>query len=77
MTEDIVTWIAAIFFTVSGLGLFFHYYLWLRRWPRTTGRVVGNEETVNHTGATTYDRYPRLRFETSDGVLVTLKQLTS
>ena len=62
MSEATVTLIAAMAFTVVGVGTFFHYFLWIFRWPRATGRVTGNFADLRSTDGTEYAYFPRIEF---------------
>ena len=67
MSEAIVTLIAAVAFTVVGIGTFFHYFLWIFRWPRATGRVTGNVTDLRSTGANDYAHFPLIEFRAANG----------
>ena len=68
MSQDTLVLIAAIVLTVIGCGAFFHYFLWLRLWPQTSGKVVGNEAyKSSHHGPDQWGYYPRVEFIAADG----------
>ena len=67
MSEDTITMIAAIAFTVIGVGSFFHLFLMVLRWPRATGRVIGNLAQLRSTGGNEYAHFPKIEFRAMDG----------
>jgi hypothetical protein len=67
MSGAIITLIAAIAFTVVGVGTFFHFFLWIFRWPRATGTVTGNVTSLRSTEGTEYAHFPRIEFRAADG----------
>jgi hypothetical protein len=67
MSVAIITLIAAIAFTVVGVGTFFHYFLWILWWPRATGTVTGNVTGLRSTEGTEYAHFPRIEFRAADG----------
>ena len=67
MSEATLTLIAAMAFTVVGVGTFFHYFLWIFRWPRATGRVTGNFTDLRSTNGTEYAYFPRIEFRVANG----------
>ena len=67
MTVETVTLIAAAVASIVGVGTFFHYFLMICRWPRATGRVVGNVSQMRSTEGTEYAWFPRVEFLAGDG----------
>ena len=68
MTEETITLVAAIAFTIAGLGAFIHLFLMVNGWPRASGRVVGNEAQLRSgEGADDYAFFPRVAFLAADG----------
>lgn len=68
MSTETVTLIAAIAMTVIGIGAFFHYFIWVGTWPRTSGKVVGNEaRRGSHHQNNQYSYFPRVEFIAADG----------
>ena len=68
MSEETVTLIAAIAFSVIGIGAFLHYFLTVGFWPRTTGRVIGNEaQKRTEHGFDDYAYFPLIEFIAADG----------
>ena len=67
MSEAIITLIAAIAFTVVGIGTFFHYFLSIIWWPRATGTVTGNVTDRRSTDGTDYAYFPCIEFQATDG----------
>ena len=68
MSIDTVVLLIAIAATVLGVGLFFHYFLWVASWPRAAGRVVGNEpKKSNHHLPDEYAYFPQIAFTAADG----------
>ncbi len=68
MSEETITLIAAIIATVIGVGSFFHYFLMANAWPRTTGRVVGNEAgRRSDAGFDQWAYFPLIKFQAADG----------
>jgi len=68
MSEEIITLIAAIAFTVIGVGTFFHYFLMVNGWPRTWGQVVGNEAgRRTDAGFDQWSYFPLVEFQATDG----------
>ena len=74
MSEQNITLIAAVVSTIIGLGAFFHLFLMVNGWPRTTGRVVGNEASrTGHDGHHRYAYFPRVAFVAADGIEYEIK----
>jgi hypothetical protein len=67
MSTATVTLIAAIVATVVGVGTFFHMFLLASRWPRASGRVVGNVTMRRSGHSVGYDYFPRIEFRAADG----------
>ncbi len=68
MTEEAVTLVAAIAFSIVGAGALFHYYLMVAAWPLAVGRVIGNEaEKRTDHGFDEYAYFPRIEFTAADG----------
>ena len=68
MSTETITLIAAIALTAFGVGAFVHYVLWVGSWPRTSGKVVGNEARksgCHRPDACCY--FPRVAFIAADG----------
>ena len=67
MSEDTVTLIAAIAFSIIGIGTFLHYFMTVGFWPQTTGRVTGNEAQRRTQYGVDYAYFPRIEFIAADG----------
>jgi hypothetical protein len=67
MSETIVTLIAAIAFTIVGIGAFFHYFLMIIRWPNATGTVIGNTTDLRSTDGNEYAHFPIIEFQAANG----------
>lgn len=68
MTEDTITLIAAIASTIIGAGGFIHLFLMVNTWPRTSGRVTGNDTMLDsRESADKYSFFPRIEFLAADG----------
>lgn len=69
MSTETLIFLAAIALTVIGVGAFGHYFLWVGVcWPRTSGKVVGNEAVRRREPLSEqYAYYPRLEFIAADG----------
>ena len=68
MSTDTLVLLIAIAATILGVGLFFHYFLWVATWPTTSGKVVGNEpKKSNHHQTDEYAYFPRIEFIAADG----------
>ena len=67
MSVSTVTLIAALVFTVVGIGTFFHYFLLFLRYPRATGTVIGNVASLRSTEGNEYAYFPRIEFLAADG----------
>lgn len=67
MSVETVTLIAAIAATVVGVGTFFHYFLTVLRWPKTTGTVVGNVSQMRSIDKSEPAHFPRIAFTAADG----------
>ena len=67
MSETTITRIAAIAYTVVGIGTFFHYFLMIFWWPRATGTVTGNVADLRSTDGNEYAYFPRIKFQAADG----------
>ncbi len=67
MSEATITLIAAVAFTVVGVGTFFHLFLMVFMWPRTTGTVIGNTTDLRSTDGNEYAYFPTIEFEAADG----------
>ena len=68
MATDTLILIAAIALTALGVGSFFHYFLWVRFWPSTSGKVVGNESRQSaDRRPDAWSYYPRVQFIAADG----------
>ena len=68
MSEQTITLIAAIAFTIVGVGAFVHLFVIVNGWPRATGRVVGNEAKADtRSGFGEYSYFPRVAFQAADG----------
>lgn len=68
MSVETITFIAAVAFTVIGVGTFFHYFLMVSGWPRATGQVVGNEaKRRTDTGFDQWSYFPLVEFQAADG----------
>ena len=66
-SEATITLIAAIAFTVIGVGSFFHLFLMVLRWPRATGRVIGNLAQRRSTEGNEYAHFPKIEFRAVNG----------
>jgi Protein of unknown function (DUF3592) len=66
LSTAIVTLIAAVVASVIGVGTFFNFFLGPRRWPRASGRVVGNVAERRSRGRG-YAHFPRIAFRAGDG----------
>ena len=67
MSEVTITLIAAIAFTVVGVGTFLHYFLWIFWWPHATGTVTGNVTSLRSTDGNAYAYFPRIQFQAASG----------
>ncbi len=67
MSVTTVTLIAAIVATILGVGTFFHLFLLASRWPRATGRVVGNMAQRRSDEGERYAYFPKIEFAAADG----------
>ena len=67
MSEDTITLVAALAFSVIGVGAFFHYFLMVGSWPRAVGRVVGNVTDMRSDEGFDYAYFPRIAFAAADG----------
>lgn len=67
MSETTITLIAAIAFTVIGVGSFFHLFLMVLRWPRATGTVIGNVAQRRSTEGNEYAQFPKIEFQATNG----------
>lgn len=68
MSTETLTLITAVALTVIGVGAFFHYFIWVGTWPRTSGKVVGNEaRKAAHHQHDQYSYFPRVEFIAADG----------
>lgn len=67
MLEATITLIAAIAFSVVGIGTFFHYFLMILLWPRATGTVTGNVADLRSTDGNEYAYFPRIEFQAASG----------
>jgi len=69
MSTETLVLLAAIAMTIIGVGTFCHYFLWVAvYWPRTSGKVVGNEAVRHRQNlGEQYAYYPRLEFIATDG----------
>ena len=67
MLDATITLIAAIAFSVVGIGTFFHYFLMILLWPRATGTVTGNVADLRSTDGNEYAYFPRIEFQTASG----------
>ncbi len=67
MSVATITLIAAIAFTVVGIGTFFHYFLLIFWWPRATGTVTGNVAGLRSTDGNEYAYFPRIEFQAANG----------
>jgi hypothetical protein len=67
MSVATITLIAAIAFTVVGIGTFFHYFLLIFWWPRATGTVTGNVADLRSTDGNEYAYFPRIEFRAANG----------
>ena len=67
MSTETLTLIVAIALTVIGIGAFGHYFVWVGTWPRTSGKVVGNEARKSgHHRHDQYSYFPRVEFIAAD-----------
>ncbi len=68
MSEETITFIAAILFSIVGVGAFLHYFVTVGFWPQTTGRVIGNEaQRRTEHGFDDYAYFPKIEFIAGDG----------
>ena len=67
MSEATITLIAAIAFSLIGVGTFFHYFLMVFLWPRATGTVTGNVTDLRSSDGTEYAYFPRIEFQAANG----------
>jgi hypothetical protein len=67
MSEAFITLIAAVAFTVVGIGTFFHYFLIIFRWPHATGTVTGNVSELRSFDGNEYAYFPLIEFQAADG----------
>ncbi len=68
MSTETLTLIVAIVLTVIGVGAFGHYFVWVGTWPRTSGKVVGNDARKSgHHRHDQYSYFPRVEFIAADG----------
>ncbi len=67
MSVASITLIAAVAFTVVGVGTFIHFYVMVLRWPRATGEVTGNVTQARSFGANEHAHFPRIKFQAADG----------
>lgn len=67
MSEATITLIAAAAFTIVGVGTFFHLFLMVFRWPRTTGTVIGNVTDLRSTEHNEYAYFPIIEFQAANG----------
>ena len=67
MSEDTITLVAALAFSVIGVGAFFHYFLMVGSWPRAVGYVVGNVTDMRSDEGFDYAYFPRIEFAAADG----------
>lgn len=66
-TETIITWIALVVSGLIGFGSLFHFFWQMRRWPRATGEVIGNEAGTRLGEWSDSAYFARIRFRASDG----------
>ena len=68
MSTETLILIAAIALTIVGLGAFGHYFVWVGTWPRTSGKVVGNDARKSgHHQRDEWSYFPRVEFIAADG----------